>query len=273
MTSRSIERQTAALLCVVLLIGLPGAHLRAQALSFHELEQRVLEQSYEVAAQQRLLEALQNKDAAERAAFWPQLRTFYRYAPDEFFLPEDGFNSKHYFSVRLSQDIVRLTKVRSGKSRAAAAESEIGRLQLRDKQREALLTFRTTYLDLLEDRSRVEHYKRLVEIYRKLHDIQVVRQQHREALRLDVLQAEEQLLEYQGLLDFYRNRLTHTRALLADYLTLSPEQIRLEDTEPTYPPLSETPILKLALENSTQLQADQAREKIEAGRRLAAAYS
>ncbi|MCZ6821097.1 MAG: hypothetical protein O7G31_16635, partial [Calditrichaeota bacterium] len=137
-----------AVLCGAL--ALSGLNILAaqETYTLADLEKRVVERSYSVAAMVERQASLENKLAATRALALPEINTFYRYYPQGVDLDEN-LSSSHILSLRLSQDLIELIRVRRSKSREIQSEIEVARSQIESRRAKSLFDFRTQYLDVV----------------------------------------------------------------------------------------------------------------------------
>lgn len=239
---------------------------------FHDLEQLAIERNFSVAATLQKRNAVSHKLALTRSKAWPQLSAYYRYTPDGIGLSEEEFNTKHLLSVRLSQDLINLIKVRGSGIKTINAEADIVESELQEIKGEALLEFRSVYLDVLADSARVKTYAELIKIYQQLQDIVQIRYKHDEELFTEVLQIEQELIETKGLFDYYQNRLSKTKRFLAEDVNLSEFEISWQAIDLSHTPITEEKLYRSIVENSYEIKRNDAYEAIEANRAKTSFY-
>ncbi len=261
-----------AVLCGAL--ALSGLNILAaqETYTLADLEKRAVERSYSVAAMVERQASFENKLAANRALALPEISTFYRYYQQGVDLDEN-LSSSHILSLRLSQDLVELIKVRRSKSREIRSEIEVARSQIESRRAKSLFDFRMQYLDVVEGERRSRSYQALVEKYEELLVIHKARYQHNEALLTAVLAAEAELLNYTGLLNYVETRIQKQKAFITASLALEPRQVVWEQRAEDLPDLVESYVLEAALHENADLQLHAARAEIEHWRANTARYN
>ncbi|MFQ5649276.1 MAG: TolC family protein [bacterium] len=246
--------------------------LAQQPYGFHDLEQRLWRQSRPVAAAWQRKRALHLRLSAARWQYWPEISASYRIRTDAIDLSDDELNATTALSVRLSQDLLQLWKVRAGRLDEAQADLDIANAQLGDAKSQALLQFRTDYLDLLTSRARVDHYSKLTDIYLSLMAMQKTRYRYQEGLLNSYLDVEKQYIHFSILHDHYQRRYEKQKTLLAASFELKDNQIRVHDLELAHPSLDEARMLEMALANSPRAHVSEARARVAAGQATVARY-
>ena len=106
------EKRFVVLLILLVFLSISGLFAQS-SYRFVDLEQKVLAEHKRVLAGVHRVNAAQNQAAVSRYRYLPELITIYRYTPDGITLIEDEIDANQYLSIRLSQDIFELLKVRN----------------------------------------------------------------------------------------------------------------------------------------------------------------
>lgn len=240
--------------------------------TFHDLEKRVVEQDYSVVAALQRLRATESKLSATRSQFWPEFSSFYRYFPDGLSLSDDEFSSKHLLTLRLTQDLIKLTKVRSGKMKQSHAEVDIVETQLHESKRKALFEFRKEYIEILESRTRISYYQKLLDLSQNLVEIKKTRYRRQEGLLTELIQVEKESHNVRELLDYYQNRFKNQKKHVAELLHLNEFEIAWNDIKLDRVQIREERVLQAAIANSGEIKINEARARLEEGRASASLY-
>lgn len=240
--------------------------------TFKDLENLAIEQDYTVAALLQKLQATESKRAAASAQYLPRFSTHYRFFGDGLNLVNEDFGSKHFLSLRLSQDLIKLTRVRSKRIDSINAEMDILKSQLQQAKRLAVLEFRNDYVEILQNRSRILYYEKLIKTYEKLLEIKQNRFKEQEELLTEVLQIEKELINVKGLYTYYQTQIEKQKNILAEFFALNPSEITWDETGLTHANIHEDKLLALAVQNSDGFRLNQARSRLADVRAKTAMY-
>ncbi|MCH8982144.1 TolC family protein [candidate division KSB1 bacterium] len=219
------------LLCISFCIG---ANHPAMALqkkhSFQDLEKLIVQNDHGIAAIRQKMQAMESRRSAAKALYLPKLSTQYRFFADGLNLTEEDFGRKHFLTLRLSQDLVKLTKVRSYKIDGINAELDILTSQLQSSKRFSFLKFRKAYIEILQNHSRIFYYKNLINTYEKIIKIKRRRYEEQEELLTEVLEIEKELIKVKGLHAYYQTQIEKQKDILAEFFQLTSSDIEWNAT-------------------------------------------
>ncbi len=251
------------LLCISFCIG---ANHPAMALqkkhSFQDLEKLIVQNDHGIAAIRQKMQAMESRRSAAKAQYLPKLSTNYRFFGDGLNLTDEDFGRKHFFTLRLSQDLVKLTKVRSHKIDGINAQLDILTSQLQNSNRLSFLAFRKSYIEVLQNRSRIFYYKKLINAYEKIVKIKRRRYKEQEELLTEVLETEKELINVRGLHTYYQTQIDKQKNILAEFLKLSSSDIEWNETGLNHVRIREEKLLAVAVENSDGFKLNQARARL-----------
>jgi len=221
-----------------------------------------MQNDYAVAAIMQKMQSMESRRSAAKAQYLPKLSTNYRFFGDGLNLTDEDFGRKHFLTLRLSQDLVKLTKVRSHKIDAINAELDILTSQLQKNNRLSFLEFRKSYIEILQNRSRIFYHKKLIDTYEKIVKIKRRRYKEQEELLTEVLEIEKELINVRGLHAYYQTQIDKQKNILAEFLELNSSDIEWSETGLNRVPIPEEKLLAVAVENSDGFQLNQARARL-----------
>lgn len=230
--------------------------------TFKDLEKLIVQNDHAVAAIVQKMQAMESRRSAAKARYLPRFSTKYRFFADGLNLTDEEFGRKHFLTLRLSQDLVKLTKVRSHKINGINAELDILTSQLQNYKRLSYLEFRKAYIEVLKNRWRIFYYKKLKNAYEKIVKIKRSRYQEREELLTEVLEIEKELINVRGLHSYYQAQLKKQKDALADFFQLSSSDIEWTETELSHVRIREEKLLAVAVENSDGFKLNQAKARL-----------
>jgi len=224
----------------------------------------VVERDADIRAAQARSEAQRYRRAALRTTTWPTLSAFYRYTKDDPLFDVNDFVGSQYLSVRLSQDIVPLLRPTTH-SEEFAAQIDLSEHTTRQTTADALLAFRQTYIDLLQDSVRVVYYSKLDSVYAELLKIKNTRYLFQEDLLTEVLDIEQDLFHYRALGQYHANNLRLRKQSIAAYLNLDLSDVVWDDIDLQHP-VDLNRLTRDAAENNPRVQTLAARASLEYSR-------
>jgi len=243
-----------------------GANHPARALqkkhSFQDLEKLFVQSDHAVAAITLKMQAMESRRSATKAQYLPKLSANYRFFGDGLNLTDEDFGRKHFLTLRLSQDLVKLTTVRSHKIDGINAELDILTSQLQRNKRLSFLEFRKAYIEVLQNRSRIFYHKKLINAYEKIVKIKRRRYKEQEELLTEVLEIEKELINVRGLHAYYQTQIDKQKNILAEFLKLNNSDIEWNETGLNHVPIREEKLLAMAVENSDGFKLHQARARL-----------
>ena len=243
-----------------------GANHPARALqkkhSFQDLEKLFVQSDHAVAAITLKMQAMESRRSATKAQYLPKLSANYRFFGDGLNLTDEDFGRKHFFTLRLSQDLVKLTKVRSHKIDGINAQLDILTSQLQNSNRLSFLAFRKSYIEVLQNRWRIFYYKKLINAYEKIVKIKRRRYKEQEELLTEVLETEKELINVRGLHAYYQTQIDKQKNILAEFLKLSSSDIEWNETGLNHVRIREEKLLAVAVANSDGFKINQARARL-----------
>ncbi len=230
--------------------------------TFQDLEKLIMQNDYAVAAIMQKMQAMESRRSAAKAQYLPKLSTQYRFFADGLNLADEDFGRKHFLTLRLSQDLVKLTKVRSYKIDGINAELDILTSQLQSSKRFSFLEFRKAYIEILQNHSRIFYYKKLINIYEKIIKIKRRRYQEQEELLTEVLEIEKERIKVNGLHAYYQTQIEKQKDILAEFFQLTSSDIEWNATGLSHVPIHEAKLLAVAVKNSDGFKLNQARARL-----------
>jgi len=230
--------------------------------TFLDLEKLIMQNDYAVAAIMQKMQAMESRRSAAKAQYLPKLSTNYRFFGDGLNLTDEDFGRKHFLTLRLSQDLVKLTKVRSYKIDGINAELDILTSQLQKNNRLSFLEFRKSYIEILQNRSRIFYHKKLINTYEKIVKIKRRRYKEQEELLTEVLEIEKELINVRGLHAYYQTQIDKQKNILAEFLELNSSDIEWSETGLDRVPIREEKLIAVAVENSDGFKLNQARARL-----------
>ncbi len=230
--------------------------------TFQDLEKLLMQHDYAVAAIMQKMQAMESRRSAAKAQYLPKLSTSYRFFGDGLNLAEEDFGRKHFLTLRLSQDLVKLTKVRSNKIDGINAELDIIASQLQSSKRFSFLEFRKAYIEILRNHSRIFYYKRLINTYEKIIKIKRSRYEEQEELLTEVLEIEKERINVRGLHAYYQTQIKKQKDVLAEFFQLTRYDIEWNETELRHVPIREAKLLAVAVKNSDGFKLNQAKARL-----------
>ncbi|MCG8608329.1 TolC family protein [bacterium] len=260
-------------LVLLALTGSNPASAWQKLYTFQELQRRATVENYGTRAMNERLRSLSHEKSAETARLWPRISSYYRHYQADVTAFDDPLVDRHFWNLRVTQDLGRLLGRKQSHVRQIEAEAKFAELHLEKSRRTALYTFRMDYLDILADRSRVLSYQKLADKYQALLDLNEARYQHQETLLTDVLEVETELSEVQALQNHHKNRLQKQAAFLAEYFGLQPNEIAWDEIPVTPLGVRENDLISAALERNQDIRMSQARAEIEEARSVTSSSS
>ena len=230
--------------------------------SFQDLEKLIMQHDHAVAAMMQKMQAMESRRSAAKAQYLPKLSTNYRFIGDGLNLAEEDFGRKHFLTLRLSQDLVKLTKVRSNKIEGINAELDIITSQLKNSKRFSFLEFRKAYIEILQNHSRIFYYKKLTNTYEKIIKIKRRRYEEQEELLTEVLEIEKERINVRGLHAYYQTQIEKQKDVLAEFFQLTSSGIEWNETGLRHVPIREAKLLAVAVKNSDGFKLNQARARL-----------
>jgi len=179
------------------------------AQNFREFEKKILREDKRVQAANFQLEAAQKKLVAAQLSHWPNLTASYRYLPDRLDLTDDELVVSNSVILRLSQDLIEVTKRRSAKIRGAKAEVEKNKLAVKQSVSLVLLEFRSHVLDLLEAKQQAESHKTQTKALNEIHKIAKKQHEFGELLLAGLLEIEKKLNLNRSLVKYFEERIRY----------------------------------------------------------------
>ena len=198
--------------------------------SFRDLEKLVLEKDADVQAARKQVEAAAYYKAVGNQSKWPGLSMFYRYTPDNLAFDDNGTFGSHYLDIRLSQDLISLVE-RNPQNKSRNANKALQEANFAAAKNDILLSFRLSYIDVLEDSLRVAYYSKLDTVFTALLKLKKGRFDYQEDLLIDLLTMQKEAIHNRTLLNFSKNNLTHRKHLIAENLGISANAIEWSKQE------------------------------------------
>ncbi len=249
-----------------------SALLGQQIFTFHDLEKLTLTRALTIKAAELKRRAAKHNLSATRVEHWPEFQASYRYLPDRIDLTDDELNAGNSLILRLSQDIIQVTKTRSARIKNAKAELQAADHATNAALNQALLDFRTRYIDMLQTHQEAESRKRLSRIYHKM--LKITKQQYEQGEKLlpDIFEIEKELIKSKGREEFSLARFNSQQQEMADLFNLQTSQIALDTIEYQALRIKKQELQNLAVNNASQARIFLAKSVAENSRAQSAEY-
>lgn len=193
--------------------------------TYHQLEEKVMSNCPQVTGANFQVTSAQAQVAVERLDYWPKFSSSFRYLEHSADLTVGLLNADNSLIFRLSQDLVAVTKVRSGRVGEAKAKLEEEKIRLRQAESNAMLDFRLDYIDLLEAEKLADKNDLLQSNLSQIYKITKRQFELGEALEDDLIESRSELELSQNQVKAHKEKAEWMRAALANYFNIADNQI------------------------------------------------
>lgn len=240
--------------------------------SFRELEALALSNSQNFAEHIQKQIETDKRLSTVRWQYLPQFSASYRHITDDLFLTDDFLNTRSSLSLRLSQDLVKLFKIRPAAIEQAKVESEFAKTQLMLAQAYIIQEFRNAYINTLILKTEALHYKKSDDIYAKILTIKSKQYNSSETLLPQVLEVETKKLKYKSQFEYSSRQLENQKSGLAAFLNIYEDLILWDEPNMVIPKLDLTYLIKKADKSNLEILKQKYQSRAAAARANRAAY-
>jgi len=237
-----------------------------------KLENLIMDCDLGIKSARQKLAAARSQLYETQSLFGPEVNSQYSYYPEGGGLGEEEIYTEHWFSMRVTQDIVQLLKIKPGIVKGMEAEVEAAEAELKEAERKALFELRQEYLEILTEKIQAELYLQIKEIYQKLFEIQKKRYLYKEILLGDVLKTEMDLIKTKDSFLYHQSGFESKKKFLAKRLGIDVNEMEIEKLEFNLALPSYEQLIYAAHKNRGEIKVYKAKARQENAKATGSAY-